>query len=138
MLCCSHIFQRVALATVTEECFRNYLLRLANLRACFGCMASRKSSKVLNILLFCVFQDYKEYDATYQHGFTKGKSCLTNSIAFYDGTTGWVDEGRAVDVVYLDLSKAFNTVSQNILLGKLRNCGLDEWSVRWIENWLNG
>jgi len=73
-----------------------------------------------------------------QHGFTKGKSCLTNLIPFYDGMTGWVDEGRAVDVVYLDFSKAFDTVSHNILLGKLKKCGLDEWSVRWIENWLNG
>jgi len=52
--------------------------------------------------------------------------------------TGWVDEGRAVVVVYLDFSKAFNTLSHNILLGKLRKCGLDEWSVRWIEHWLNG
>jgi len=73
-----------------------------------------------------------------QHGFTKGKSCLTNLIAFYNGMTGWVDEGRAVDVVYVDFSKAFYTVSHNILLGKLRKCGLDEWTVRWIENWLNG
>ena len=52
--------------------------------------------------------------------------------------TGWVDEGRTVDVVYLDFSKAFDTVSHDILLGKLRKCGLDEWSVKWIENWLNG
>jgi len=43
-----------------------------------------------------------------------------------------------MDVVYLDFSKAFNTLSHNILPGKLRKCGLDEWSVRWIENWLNG
>jgi len=68
-----------------------------------------------------------------QHGFTKGKSCLTNLIAFYDGMTRWVDEGRAVDVVYLDFSKAFDTVSHNIFLGKLRKCGLDERSVRWLR-----
>ncbi|GAB0188294.1 mitochondrial enolase superfamily member 1 [Grus japonensis] len=72
-----------------------------------------------------------------QHGFTKGKSCLTNLIAFYDGMTSWVDEGRAVDVVYLDFSKAFDTVSHNILVSKLWKCGLDEWTVRCVENWLN-
>jgi len=68
-----------------------------------------------------------------QHRFTEGKSCLTNLMAFYNGITGWMDDGRAVDVVCLDFSKAFDTVSHNILLGKLRNCGLDEWLVRWIE-----
>jgi len=80
----------------------------------------------------------KKVISSSQHGFTKGKSCLTNLIAFYDDMTGWVDEGRAVDVVQLDFSKPFDTVSHNILLGKLRKYGLDEWSVKWIENWLNG
>ena len=27
---------------------------------------------------------------------------------------------------------------QGLGLDKLRKCGLDEWAVRWIENWLNG
>ena len=43
-----------------------------------------------------------------------------------------------MDVVYLVFSEAFDAVSHHILLGKLRQCGLEEWSVRWIENWLNG
>ncbi|GAB0189277.1 mitochondrial enolase superfamily member 1 [Grus japonensis] len=73
-----------------------------------------------------------------QPGFTKGKSCLTNLIAFNDGLTVRIDEGRAVDVVHLDFRKAFDTISHNILIDKLRKCELDEWTVRWIENWLNG
>jgi len=36
-----------------------------------------------------------------QHRFTKGKSCLINLIAFYDVTTGWVDEEKAVDTTFL-------------------------------------
>jgi len=80
----------------------------------------------------------KEIISSSQHGFTKVKSCLTILAVFYDGVTGWVDEGRAVDVVYLDFSKAFDTVSHNIFIGKVRKCGLDERTVRWIENWLNG
>ncbi|CAM5173131.1 unnamed protein product [Eretmochelys imbricata] len=72
-----------------------------------------------------------------QHGFTKGKSCLTNLIAFYDEITGSVDEGKAVDVLFLDISKAFDTVSHSILASKLKKYGLDEWTIRWIVSWLN-
>lgn len=40
-----------------------------------------------------------------QLGLSKGKSCLTNLVAFHEDTIGWIDEERAVDVVYLDLIK---------------------------------
>uniref|UniRef100_A0A8B9CMZ3 Reverse transcriptase domain-containing protein n=1 Tax=Anser brachyrhynchus TaxID=132585 RepID=A0A8B9CMZ3_9AVES len=66
----------------------------------------------------------------------KGRSCLTNLISFYDKVTHWVDKGKAVDVVYLDFSKAFDTVS-HILLKKLAARGLDWRTLRWVRNWLD-
>ncbi|KAK4830373.1 hypothetical protein QYF61_010468 [Mycteria americana] len=73
-----------------------------------------------------------------QHGFRKGRSCLTNLISFYDKVTRLVDEGKAVDVVYLDFSKGFDTVSHSILLEKLAAHGLDRCTLHWVKNWLDG
>lgn len=67
-----------------------------------------------------------------QRGFMKRKSCLTNLIAFYDETRGWIVKGRAVDVVYF--SKVFDIVFHDIVKDKVRKCRLDEWMMRWIKN----
>lgn len=60
------------------------------------------------------------------HEFTKGKLCLTNLIAFYNEMTSLVDEKRAMDMVCLDFSKAFDTICHDILIDKLMKCGLEK------------
>ena len=64
--------------------------------------------------------------------FTRERSCSDDLVAFYDVISGWVD------VVNLNFRKVLDTVSHNILVTKLRKYEIDEWTVRWTENWLTG
>ncbi|PKU37652.1 rna-directed dna polymerase from mobile element jockey-like [Limosa lapponica baueri] len=73
-----------------------------------------------------------------QRGFVKGKSFLTSLISFYVHVTHLLDGGKAVDVVYLDFGKAFDTIPHNILLEKLANHGIDKCTLHWVKNWLDG
>ena len=41
----------------------------------------------------------------YQHGFTKGKSCLTNLLTALNDWTSSLDNGFGTDVIYLDFRR---------------------------------
>ena len=46
-----------------------------------------------------------------QHGFRKGRSCLTNLLESLESWTEILEEGNCIDVAYLDFRKAFDLVS---------------------------
>uniref|UniRef100_A0A452HPE5 Reverse transcriptase domain-containing protein n=1 Tax=Gopherus agassizii TaxID=38772 RepID=A0A452HPE5_9SAUR len=73
-----------------------------------------------------------------QHGFIKGRSCQTNLISFFERVTDYLDKGNAVDLIYLDFSKAFDIVPHGELLVKLEKMGINMKIERWIRNWLKG
>ena len=73
-----------------------------------------------------------------QHGFRRGRSCLSNLLVFLDKVTRAVDEGNCVDVVFLDFAKAFDKVPHQRLLVKLRRHGIEGRLQNWIAEWLNG
>lgn len=64
-----------------------------------------------------------------QYGFTKGKSCLTNSVTLYDRVMAVVDKGRAAMSSYLDLWKEFNTSHKTCLSLNWRDIDLKDGAV---------
>lgn len=55
----------------------------------------------------------KKVTRSMKHGFIKGKACLTNLINFSNEMTSFLDEGKEIDIVYLDSSNASGTFSHN-------------------------
>jgi len=49
-----------------------------------------------------------------------------------------VEERKAVDVVCLDFSRAFDAVPHSILLERLAARDLGGCALCWTKNWLNG
>ena len=74
---------------------------------------------------------------TNQHGFVTSKSCLSNLLEATDCINEKLSEGEDVDVFYLDLQKAFDSVSHNRLLVKLQNMGLSSNLLDIVKDFLH-
>ena len=74
----------------------------------------------------------------YQHGFVTKKSCFTNLLETFEDWTAAVDQGYGVDVVYLDYSKAFDSVPHLRLIEKLKGYGIAGNLLNWMKSFLHG
>ena len=71
-----------------------------------------------------------------QHGFMAGRSCLTNLLEYLEELTRLVDQGHAVDIVYLDFAKAFDKVPHIRLIMKCQGLGIRGKVLAWVAEWL--
>ena len=69
-----------------------------------------------------------------QHGFRKERSTITATCAFLNIIYNCINQNKNPTVIYLDLKKAFDTVSHLKLINKLR---LDDQTVGWFESYLD-
>ena len=74
----------------------------------------------------------------HQHGFVKGKSCLSNLLETMDCIMELLEEGIPVDVFYFDFKKAFDRVPHNRLILKLKCLGIDGKVLDVIKDFLMG
>ena len=69
-----------------------------------------------------------------QHGFRKGRSCITQLIEVMEDWTEHLDNHNSVDAKYLDFQKAFDTVPHHRLITKLKGYGISGNILEWIKN----
>ena len=73
----------------------------------------------------------------YQFSFQKGKPTSMALVTLIDKITEALDKGECIIGVFLDFSKAFDTVDYGILLHKLELYGLQDISIKWFKDHLS-
>lgn len=93
-----------------KSCFENY--------RCVAvlCGLNQVIEKLLHEQLFAYMLKYLNEK---QHGFRCGKSTLTNLLEFVHEAADSLESQECMDVIYMDMSKAFDKVSHTRLVEKL-------------------
>ena len=96
-------------------------------------------SKILEKLMYKRLMDYIErhnilYDK--QYGFRKKRSTEMAIIELTTKLSEAIDEGKLTAGIFLDLSKAFDTVDHSIIISKLEHYGIRGIALQWFKNYL--
>lgn len=73
---------------------------------------------------------------TVQHGFMRGKSCETQLLEVYSEIGTALDSGIQSNMIFIDFSKAFDSVNHNLLLYKLNSMGFSGSLLKWFSSYL--
>ena len=97
-------------------------------------------SKVFEKVVFIQLYDYLVknkllYDS--QYGFRKFHSTELAALEFSDKIMLNLDEGKTPIAIFLDLSKAFDTIDHSILINKLKYYGVRGMSLFWFKSYLS-
>ena len=96
------------------------------------------ASKVLEQCIFkLVFDHIATKISTSQFGFMKGRSSQQQLLLTLHEIHDNLNNSLCTDAVYLDLSKAFDSVSHSILLSKLNLMGISGRLLIWFEAYLD-
>ena len=91
----------------------------------------------------CVFNQLYEYFKkhklfyTSQYGFRKAHSTELACLELVDRIFKELDRGELPIAIFIDLSKAFDTLDHRILLAKLKYYGIQETSLKWFTSYLS-
>lgn len=84
------------------------------------------------------FFDKYEVIVPHQYGFRPGKSTCDPILRFTDNVYSALNSGNSAMAVFLDFSRAFDTVNHAILLDKLECSGVRGKVLMWFRTYLTG
>ena len=96
--------------------------------------------KIMESLVRDHIMDYmleNKYFTNRQYGFLPGRSTIIQLINILDIWTEALDQGKHIEVVYMDIQKAFDTVPHRRLLHKLQMYGIQGQIYTWIQDFLS-
>ena len=82
------------------------------------------------------FFENNELFGKFQFGFRNKKSTISEILTMFDSLLEAKDMKKEILVVLYDLSSAFDTVSHEVLLTKLKIYGINEHSIKWVKSYL--
>jgi len=99
------------------------------------CQAVREMEDPVVEALICHFHRFGILSDA-QHGFLRKRSTVTQLLLCMNDWTKAVDSRIPIDVLYLDIAKAFDVVSHVKLLELLESVGVGGYLLNWIRAWL--
>ena len=98
-------------------------------------------SKVLEKIVYVrLVSHLDENDVFYsrQYGFRKKHSTMDAVVNLVSEILGSFEQNRMVLAVFIDLRKAFNTISHSLIIRKLECLGVSDIALTWFKSYLTG
>ena len=98
---------------------------------------------ISNVLERCVLAGLRDHishliSREQYDGFLAGRSCVTQLTRVLHYIGGQLDAGKQIDIIYLDMSKAFYKVDHTKLLGRLHQYSITGKLHDWFRSYLQG
>lgn len=99
------------------------------------CISCKLMERIICESIICYLTKHKLISND-QHGFLRKRSTATQLIRVVKYYVEALDSGKSVDVIFLDLRKAFDSVCHDKLLTKLQGYGFSDNLIIWISAFL--
>jgi hypothetical protein len=95
-------------------------------------------SKILERLIYNkIIDEIRPKISKYQHGFLAESSTNTQLLSFFSNINTIIDIKGESDIIYFDLSKAFDSVPHPPALAKLKSFGINSTLYTWFSDYLS-